>query len=134
VNIRVLASVALLAASLFAAPAQADEVDPEPPVVVDDALTMWPGQRAQIDVLANDSDPGGEDLALCRVPHSTEPDGASPPVSVRDGSWTGEAVGTMEVSTGLRASATHVVDYYAVRARREPACSKESGGFVSGLA
>lgn len=38
-----------------------------PPVAVDDHTMMYPGQVRVFDVLANDSDPDGDDLALCRV-------------------------------------------------------------------
>lgn len=46
----------------FAGPASA-----APPVAVDDHKWMYPGQFRTIDVLANDSDPDGDDLALCRL-------------------------------------------------------------------
>ena len=52
-----------------AAPAIADP--PAPPVVVDDAVAMYPYGMASVDVLANDTDPGdpdGSQLALCRLP------------------------------------------------------------------
>jgi hypothetical protein len=45
-----------------AAPASA-----APPVAVDDHKWMYPGQFRTIDVLANDSDPDGDDLAVCRL-------------------------------------------------------------------
>lgn len=44
-----------------------------PPVVTDDHKWMFPNQGRSIDVLANDSDPDGDDLAVCRV---DVPDGA----------------------------------------------------------
>ncbi|HWU23335.1 MAG TPA: Ig-like domain-containing protein [Nocardioides sp.] len=38
-----------------------------PPVAVDDAVTVTVGRPAQPDVLANDSDPDGDKLVVCRV-------------------------------------------------------------------
>lgn len=46
----------------LAPPAAADA-----PVVQDDHKWMYPGQLRSIDVLANDSDPDGDDLAVCRI-------------------------------------------------------------------
>lgn len=50
----------------LAAPASA-----APPVAVNDHRTMYEGQSRSINVLRNDSDPDGDDLAVCRV---QEPD------------------------------------------------------------
>lgn len=38
-----------------------------PPVTVNDAITITAGHSAEPDVLANDSDPDGDPLALCRL-------------------------------------------------------------------
>lgn len=38
-----------------------------PPVTAPDAVTVMAGQPAEPDVLANDSDPDGDSLALCRL-------------------------------------------------------------------
>ena len=69
-NLRPMTAAALAAAvlvsSLLAAPASA-----APPVTVDDEVTMWAADlgfgEVTADVLANDSDPDGDTLALCRV-------------------------------------------------------------------
>jgi hypothetical protein len=37
------------------------------PVTVDDHVTLYAGQARLIDVLKNDSDPDGDELAVCRV-------------------------------------------------------------------
>lgn len=91
-------------------PALADEVDPQAPVVVDDAITIWPGGSEQIDVLANDSDPAGADLALCRLPAAGP--GDRQPVSVMDPSWFLGEGQPLYVSAAPNARGTHVVDYY----------------------
>jgi len=104
----------VLGATVVTAPgAAAEEVDPLAPVVVDDELTLWPGQQAEIDVLANDSDPGGDDLAFCRLPPLTTADGELP-VSVWDRSrYDGsEGGGILQVAAAARARGTYVVDYY----------------------
>ncbi len=101
-----------LGATLTTAPALAVEVDPQAPVVVDDQVTLWPGEQTEIDVLANDSDPGGDDLAPCRVPSILGPDGDYLPVQVWDRSWIDERVGVLQVATALDAEGVHVIDYY----------------------
>jgi hypothetical protein len=110
------AAVATLAAALATAasiaPASALEVDPQAPVVVDDALTMWPGEYAWIDVLANDTDPAGDDLALCRLPPRVGPRDISVTVwETQATSWP-STPGTLTVATSGRATGTHVVEYY----------------------
>jgi hypothetical protein len=62
-----------------------------PPVAVDDHKWMYPGQFRTIDVLANDSDPDGDELAVCRV--APVPDDATYFVDLEEGKlfvWTGE--------------------------------------------
>jgi len=56
------ALVLVAAGVALAAPASA-----APPVAVDDHKTMYPGENRLIDVLRNDSDPDGDDLAICRL-------------------------------------------------------------------
>ena len=111
---RALALAVFLTATLLAAPAHAEDVVPEAPVVVDDAVTLWPGAYAEIDVLANDSDPAGDDLALCRMPPLWSPEDENPAtaVSVLDESIFDGPVGTVMVQAGPRARGTHVIDYY----------------------
>lgn len=108
------AGAALGASLLVVAPAHADE--PAPPLVVPDTLTMWPGQGTIIDVLANDTSPSGDDLALCRFP---EPDIFTeklPSVMVMQspGILPDSTGGPGELLVGLapRARGTHVIDYY----------------------
>ena len=111
-HLRVLALSVLFAAPLVAVPAHAAEPDPAAPVVVDDAVSAWPGGTAEVDVLANDSDPGGDDLALCRMPPLETGPGAAPPVTIVDESIFGGPVGTIAVQTSPRAHGTYVLDYY----------------------
>ena len=56
------ALVLVAAGVALAAPASA-----APPVAVDDHKMMYAGQGRLIDVLRNDSDPDGDELAICRV-------------------------------------------------------------------
>lgn len=56
------AVVAATTTVTLASPASA-----EPPVAVDDNKTMYAGEGRAIDVLRNDSDPDGDELAICRV-------------------------------------------------------------------
>lgn len=92
-------------------PALADEVDPQAPVVVDDAITIWPGGSAQVDVLANDSDPAGDDLALCRLPAAPGP-GVRTPVTVMDMSWLMGEGQPLWVEAAPNARGTHTIEYY----------------------
>lgn len=107
---RVLAIAALVALGLLATPAQALEVDPEAPVVVDDAVLLWPGESRFVDVVANDTDPGGDDLAVCRV---SAPEGPHDSVYAFDaGMFSGDLTGTLSVQASSRARGEHVLDYY----------------------
>ncbi len=54
-----------LAPALTVAPAQA--AAGSPPVTVDDKVKLRFGQPAEVEVLANDSDPDGDDLEVCRL-------------------------------------------------------------------
>lgn len=124
---RTLASlVTLLAFVAIAPPVHADgeDVDPTAPVVVNDTLVTWPGASTVIDVLANDTDPGGDDLAICLFPTQgfDEPsdvwvyDMTTSPFS--DGS----EVGHLQVSVDDRALGTYTFDYYTCsRTRLTPA-------------
>ena len=105
-----LATLLLLPPSVTA-PAGAQGSD-DAPVVVDDAVTMWPGGAATVDVLANDSDPAGDDLAVCRLPVADLTSPRQPPVRVVDASTWGGPAGQLVVLTSLRAHGTYVVDYY----------------------
>ena len=57
---------ALVAALLGAVPAQADEAT-DAPVTADDRVTVPGTTYRLVDVLANDRDPNGDELAVCRV-------------------------------------------------------------------
>ncbi|MEP9365155.1 Ig-like domain-containing protein [Nocardioides sp. CN2-186] len=85
----------------------ADETDA--PVVVNDSITLWPGESGTIDVLANDSDPAGDDLDLCRLPGEMF---SSAPVYVEDGGSYGMPTGTILVGTRPGVRGTHAIDYY----------------------
>jgi hypothetical protein len=94
-------------------PALADDVDPQAPVVVNDSISLYPGQEGRIDVLANDTDPAGDDLALCRVPGlDLFENGHFPKVLVLDESIFGGPVGTLALQAMPGARGTHAVDYY----------------------
>lgn len=73
----VLAVAGLVLAGLVAAvpPAAA-----APPVPVDDQVSMYEGESRSVRVLRNDSDPDGDDLAICRV--AAVPDDAAYSASV----------------------------------------------------
>lgn len=60
------ASAALLAGVLAAAPAHADEAT-DAPVTADDVANIDAGSYGYFSVLENDSDPNGDELAICRV-------------------------------------------------------------------
>jgi hypothetical protein len=94
---------------LGTAPAIADE--PPLPIVVDDTVTLYPGQLAQLNVLANDTSPSGDDLALCRFPESDLLSKKVPAVMVSDVGFAGET-GDLGVIVAPRARGTHVIDYY----------------------
>jgi hypothetical protein len=98
---------------LGVAPATADE--PALPVVVDDTVTLYPGQMTELDVLANDSSPSGDDLALCRFPE-TDLGKRPPAVMVIHESmlFTGTSAdpGDVSILVAPRAHGTHVIDYY----------------------
>jgi hypothetical protein len=94
---------------LGAAPAIADE--PPLPVVVDDTVTIYPGQMTQLNVLANDSAPSGDDLALCRFPELDPLSNKMPAVFVSDVEFAGKP-GEMGIMAAPRAHGTHVIDYY----------------------
>jgi Bacterial Ig domain len=113
---RTRALTALVALTLGASlatitPAYAAEADPQPPVVVDDTVTMWPGQIRMVDVLANDTDPDGDasDLALCRFPEPDFTVGEFPEVLIMP---TGESAGSLMVLADPRAQGTHTFDYW----------------------
>jgi hypothetical protein len=59
-------AAALVAALLGAVPAQADE-STDAPVTADDRVNVPGTAYRLVDVLANDSDPGGDQLAVCRA-------------------------------------------------------------------
>jgi hypothetical protein len=71
-------AAALVAALLGAVPAQADEAT-DAPVTAEDRVSVPGTAYRLVDVLANDSDPNGDELAVCRV---QVPDGAPLQVDV----------------------------------------------------
>ncbi|GAA4718672.1 hypothetical protein GCM10023349_43300 [Nocardioides conyzicola] len=86
------------------------EADVPAPVVVNDSITMWPGSTDMIDVLANDTDPAGGDLAFCRLPKLASPG----PIHVADASMFSSEIepGDLQVSADAGARGTYEVDYY----------------------
>lgn len=85
--------------------------EPALPVVVGDTISLYPGQVDLINVLANDSSPDGDDLALCRFPEPDFTGNKLPAVVAMDMGSLGEP-GDVMVMTAPRAHGTHVVDYY----------------------
>ncbi|WP_193610789.1 Ig-like domain-containing protein [Nocardioides lijunqiniae] len=62
-------SLGLALSTLAASPASADEAS-DAPVTAPDAVTLWVGPQGgfqSVNVLANDSDPQGDELQVCRV-------------------------------------------------------------------
>lgn len=124
---RVAAIVVLLALAGGTQPAQADDpddpVDPTAPVVVDDTVRVWPGDTRTLDVLANDSDPGGDDLAVCLLPVQALRDPS--PVDVEDlaSSPFGGDPGDLRVSVAAHAApGSYAIHYYTCsRTRLTPA-------------
>ena len=51
---------------MTASPAQA-----APPVTGADSASMYAGNAVEVDVLANDTDADGDDLAVCRIADSS---------------------------------------------------------------
>ena len=90
-----------IAATLTAAPTQA--ADGSPPVTVDDKVKLRFGQPAEVDVLANDSDPDGDELAVCRL-------GSIPRAREVFSSGTGAI---FVAPTRRRAAGTYTFTYYA---------------------
>lgn len=109
--VRVAGSIVIgaLAAISLAVPAHAE---PAPPVVVDDTLSLYPGQSGIIDVLANDRAPSGQDLALCRFPESDLSGPGMPAVLAMAAGSLGGGPGDVAVALAPRARGTHRIDYY----------------------
>lgn len=111
---RTAAAAALTAAAVLvslAAPAHTLEVDPDAPVVMDDQITLYPAERRNMNVLQNDSDPGGDEMTVCWLPLGSASSSAS--IFVRDFSLLGGGPpGELEVIPNVRARGTHTVDYY----------------------
>ncbi|KQW52978.1 hypothetical protein ASC77_01335 [Nocardioides sp. Root1257] len=105
-------AAALLGVTLLgSAPSYADE--PPLPVVVDDTVSIYPGQSAELNVLANDSSPSGDDLALCRFPSPDLAGTKIPTVMALDEGSAGIGdPGDLAVVSTPRAHGTHVIDYY----------------------
>ena len=91
---------------LVATPAFAE---PAPPIAVDDSVSLYPGQLKAVDVLANDSAPSGDSLALCRFPDPKFTDHVVALEGTLDGS---DRPGLVSVLSDDKARGTTVVDYY----------------------
>lgn len=104
-------TLGLLATGL-AQPTPAIAAPVDAPVTQDDRVTMYAGGEASVDLLANDSDPQGADLAVCRIgPESyrnldvlTFSDGRSTNVSV--------------ITSPRMPSGTYELTYYACNYER----------------
>lgn len=68
-----LATGLLLGAGLLAQPAWADG-ETAPPVTADDSYSWYAGGSNVLDVLANDSDPQGSPLQVCKVKYDQSPE------------------------------------------------------------
>jgi hypothetical protein len=91
--------------------------EPAPPVVGPDTVNLWPGQMTQVDLLANDSSPAGDDLALCRFPDSDFLADRFPNVLVSHSMVpilgdTPAGPGSVLVGVRPRTRGTHTIDYY----------------------
>lgn len=64
-----LLSLGLAASTLGAQPASADAAT-DAPVTAPDKVTVWSGSANLVNALANDSDPQGDSLAVCRTAES----------------------------------------------------------------
>lgn len=98
---RATAVAVLLAASSVVATAGPSSA--APPVAQDDHRWVYPGQLRLVDVLANDSDPDGDDLAVCRVQQA--PQDAD--------YWVGIEDGKVAVFTGEGNAGDITISYYA---------------------
>lgn len=100
-----LAAAALLTTGLAAAPATA--ADGSAPVTVADKVTLAESDYAELDLLANDSDPDGDELAICRF--GDVPDG----IGIETMSSTSGDEDQSMVLVGGRRPGTYTVTYYA---------------------
>lgn len=99
-------SLGLAASTLGAQPASADAAT-DAPVTKADKATVWTGSSKVVNVLANDTDPQGDPLAVCRV-------GESPYRNVGLGIEGGGGGSELFVFASPRAKAgTYVLTYYA---------------------
>src|SRR4051794_36960774 len=122
ISARITAAVATatVAVTLAAPGAQALDPAPEAPVVTNDAVEIYPFGMAVVDVLSNDvdpGDPGGSQLALCRLP-TFDLDGLVspadlPPVVAGDAAGLfGHPGEMMVIATRGRLAKPAIVDYY----------------------
>lgn len=91
--------------------AYADPVDPtavEPPVTGDEEVTRWAGSMGHVPVLANDSDPAGQPLDVCRI----APSGRDVSGFVEE--WNGR----FRLDVSGRSEGTYAVTYYACNQSR----------------
>lgn len=97
----------------LAATAPATAAEPAPPVVVNDTISLYPGQASTIDVLTNDSAPSGDSLALCRFPE-VDLDATPLPsvIAIEVPSILGGKPGQVAVSVSPGAHGTATIDYY----------------------
>lgn len=104
-------TAALLSAGFLMQPAHAD--DAPLPVVSPDSVTLYPGQSAEIDVLANDSSPTGADLKLCRFPNDMFNMDMHAVMALEMASAFGVGdPGVVTLSVAPRARGTHTIDYF----------------------
>jgi hypothetical protein len=98
-------------ATRTAAPVASEPVDPttvSPPVTGDEEVTRWAGSMGYVDVLANDSDPQGQPLDVCRI----APSGRDVSGFVEE--WNGR----FRLDTRENRSGTYTVTYYACNQSR----------------
>lgn len=105
VRVAAVLTTALLSAALLTPPAHAD--DSALPIVGPDTVTLYPGQITEVDVLANDSSPSGDDLALCRFPEEGIGGGLRSVWVMPLG-----GAGRLIVAPTPKARGTHSIDYF----------------------
>lgn len=62
-----LAAAALTTSLTALLPAAATAADSAPPTPTDDRVEVYPGGQSVVDLLANDTDPDGDELIVCRI-------------------------------------------------------------------
>lgn len=105
-----LAASLLVLTLLGASSASAD--DTPLPIAVNDTISLYPFQIGQLNVLANDTSPSGDDLDVCRFPLLDLSGATPPPVQAVVLGILGNNPGDLMVVTESRTPGTYGIDYY----------------------